>query len=714
MTALTNQSTPSVTHATFPKTHSKNEADHPRRSLFSLASVSIGFSMAFGLLACSSSADSDRLIVDARKVAAVGEEAVLEVQLAEVTGQVDYSFSFDQDVFGDADIKVRNDGSGVFTFRPIGKDIGNLVLTVAATDGLGFAETTVDVEVRSTVGLASMPRFRRPLGEGTSLAVEQDDCVEVEVLIDDQDTADVEISQVAPLIEGATLQDDGAGAAVWRWCPTDAQRAERDRYVLTLGADDGENPQALKRYLVVFDTPGKLGCPGQLPSVKHTAEDSATLDSIRVIAGISDTEGLKAAPLVVLGEGRSAVQYTMILESGDSRNGQWAATLPNPVLDETIGTVRELAYTIVVEDNDGLGSDCDNQVKENFSIEVTKPNDGPVLDYCAPCESDLQCGGDKDLCLEAGVLGVASCAIACDDDSDCQTGSLCSPEDVESVNGRKGRQCIPENDLCIIERCADGTLEPNDSRTEAAPLSPGTVENLKICPIGHLAADEDWYELNLETDSDVDFGINADIYPNLDIRIFDDAGILVAASEDWGSTDSVSRCFPQGKYHARVYSAFAQESSYSLNFAPSPSACAVSECTADPFEDDDNADQARLPDFEGSLYQAGGNSICTGDQDWIKVYLFGDESIYGTLTFEQTLETEDLDFLVYDEAGNLLINCTADDASGCTQNGQSGDSNESFQFTATTAQFHYVVVNGFDGSENSYDICLSLTAGVCL
>ena len=126
-----------------------------------------------------------------------------------------------------------------------------------------------------------------------------------------------------------------------------------------------------------------------------------------------------------------------------------------------------------------------------------------------------------------------------------------------------------------------------------------------------------------------------------------------------------------------------------------------------------NPEQARLPDFEGFVYRATGNHICAGDQDYFKVFLFGNETVYGNLTFEQTTPNEDLDFLVYDESGALLTQCTAEDTSGCTDNGQSGTSNETFSFTAPDAQFYYVVVNGFDGAENDYDVCLAVQDGLC-
>lgn len=673
------------------------------------------------VLGCAGETDSGRLTGPGPQVAAVGQELNISLELAGAQGDVDYSVGFDHQAAGVLDTVVRPDGSALVTFRPTGQDIGELMLKVSARDAVGYAETEVAIEVRSTIGAATVPRFNRPQGEGTAIQTEQDDCVELDILIDDQDTAAVDIVQVPPLIEGANLQPDGPGAAIWRWCPTPAQRAERSRYVLTLGADDRDNPKTLKRYLIVLHDGGKIGCPGSPPVVEHVAADHDSVKAVEIRARVTDAEGLGGAPLVYFtSTGRADPtrlkqlgQLTMQLESGDDRDGEWVARIPNPALAAGVGQPVPLEYLIIAGDNDGRGNGCNHKTTETFAVQVTRPEGGGGQPTCTPCDADIQCGDADDLCLATGGIGQASCFSGCASDAECGPGFYCSPAQLTSVDGATGRQCVPEDDVCEISSCDDDRFEPNGQRDIALALAPGANPDLMMCPIGHLASDEDWYKVELDTDSDVELALAGDVYPNMDLRLFDESGALVAASEDWGSTDSVSRCLAAGTYYARVYSAFAGENPYSLDLATSPGSCPVSECTDDAFEDDDDPAGARLPDFEGFVHRATGNHICTGDQDYFHVYLFGDETVYGTLTFEQTTPAEDLDFLVYDESGALLTPCTPDDLSGCTENGQSGTSNETFEFTAPTAGIYYVVVNGFDGAENDYDVCLSLEPGLC-
>jgi hypothetical protein len=668
--------------------------------------------------ACGGSADTGRLSDPGPQVAAVGQELTISLDLAAVQGQVAYDFEFDKSVAGPARIVARPDGSALFTFRPTGKDIGELSLRAVARDEIGAAETVIPISVRSTIGAATVPRFQRPQGEGTALEIAENDCVEVDILIDDQDTSSVDLVEVEPVIEGGTLQDLGGGEAVWRWCPTPAQRAERSRYVLTLGADDRENPKSLKRYLIVLHDGEKLGCPGTAPSLTHAAADHESLDSIEVRADVTDTEGLAGAPLVYFFVGDQfptkldqAEQLTMSLLSGDDRRGEWVAHIPNPALDAPAGQSVSLTYAIVVNDNDGRGNGCDHVTTERFTVKVIPPEPTTGLGACEPCDADVQCGGPGDLCLSAGSFTESFCFTSCDSDDDCGSGFYCSPEPLTSVDGAEGRQCVPEDDVCEVVTCEDDRYEPNGRAAAALAIEPGLTDELMMCPIGHLASDEDWYKIELTEDSEIELELSGDVYPNLELRLFDANGLLVAASEDWGSFDSISRCLPAGEYYARVYSNFAGENPYTLELSTTPGTCPVAECIDDAFEDDDSLEEGdhRIPDFEGSVYRQPSNYICTGDQDWYYVFLFGGETIYGTLEFEQTTPNEDLDFLVYDGTGLLLTPCTPDDLSGCTENGQSGTSNETFEFTAPgEGGDFFIVVNGFDGAENSYGICLGL------
>src|SRR6185295_4934698 len=112
-----------------------------------------------------------------------------------------------------------------------------------ASDGDHDSTLPVTVEVRSAIGDATTPVFRQPLGTGTTLDLAVHTCVDLDVIVEDQDSVAVTIAQEEPVIEGAQLDQTGPLTATWHWCPSRPQIDGDDRYTLTLSADDGDNPK---------------------------------------------------------------------------------------------------------------------------------------------------------------------------------------------------------------------------------------------------------------------------------------------------------------------------------------------------------------------------------------------------------------------------------------------------------------------------------------
>lgn len=693
------------------------------------------------LLACGTGGPQIRGLED--QVTAVGTELVIELSATSEGGD-DIRFSYDSNASITADrggLNQRPGSSAVFTWTPTAADIGVYTFDFRATNSTGESTESITIEVRSAIGLDSLPVFRRPLGAGTALDVSEDDCIEVEILVDDQDSAEVLLTEEEPRIDGAELvQDDGLSGR-WQWCPTKAQKAAQDRYMLTIGADDGDNAIALKHYQVILRDSTERICPGEDPIILHTAADVDTANGIILSATVEDDIGIHGAVSLYYSDTRpsdppdlgSMVLAPMELVNGSVKSGTWKVTLPNPVVDEEPGAAATLYYAIVADDNDDRVGSCDNSSTLGFEMLVTNVGGTGELGQCEPCTSDRQCGGDKDLCLAVGPEAEPFCFTACDDDAQCSAGYRCSPDALNSADGNSGRQCIPEDESCSEFTCEDDAFEQNDGISQSVALSPGSHEDLRLCPFKLYAADEDWYEITLEEDAEVTIAIDGDVDPNIDLRLLGKDGTLIAVSENFGSTDSLSRCLPAGSYYVRAYSylfySFSEDmgNDYRLDYTQTASDCgAPTSCQDDPFEDDDDTSTARIPDFGGfgdSEWLASGNQICTADQDWYLISAYNAGShISARITFEQTSLEEDLDILIYDAGGNLVTQCTEDDPTGCTSNGQSGDSNEHLVFQPppecslpfacdeglTCAPCDYfVVVNGFAGAENGYDICLA-------
>jgi len=82
------------------------------------------------------------------------------------------------------------------------------------------------------------------------------------------------------------------------------------------------------------------------------------------------------------------------------------------------------------------------------------------------------------------------------------------------------------------------------------------------------------------------------------------------------------------------------------------------------------------------------------------------------LVFEQENSQQDLDIHLHDEHGVDLTPCSPEEPESCSlDNGQSADSDEHFELEAPAACqpcTFYVVVQGFGGSQNRYDISIAL------
>jgi hypothetical protein len=212
------------------------------------------------------------------QVAEVGSELTIELNGTDADGdRLEYGFHAADlaEIEERAEITRAPSGAGVFRWTPIAADIGEHAFDFTVSDGARSSMVTISIEVRSAVGAASAPVFRQPLGSGTTLDLGQEACVELEVVVEDQDSARVEITQGEPVIAGATLTARDGLSASWRWCPTSAQQAERS-HALVLAADDGD-ARTVKHFVIVLHGGGGSGSACQ----DDGAEDDDTEDQAR-------------------------------------------------------------------------------------------------------------------------------------------------------------------------------------------------------------------------------------------------------------------------------------------------------------------------------------------------------------------------------------------------------------------------------------------------
>jgi hypothetical protein len=630
-----------------------------------------------------------------------------------------------------ASLAQRPDGTGLFILRPQATEVGTWAYDFTASDGGMSSTLTVQIEVRSAIGEATLPVFRHPLGQGTMLDLRTQSCVELEIMVDDADSTSVTIAQEEPRIEGATLTPGQRKTATWKWCPTPAQKEADDRYLLRLSADDGENPKRTINYAIVLRRPVGAGCAGTPPQITHTPASDETLVAVDVIARVDDDVGLKSAPLIYYGTTHPGAspnlgklvadgllyQSEMALIAGSGKSGTYKAQLPNPVADKPAGASAKLYYVITATDSDDPKGSCDKFTESRvYEMTVTNPGGQGNLGLCEECTHDVQCGGGGDLCVRIGEAGDGYCARACTAAGECPSGYSCSEDPVRSVGGIKARQCVPVAGTCnaAVASCTDDAREPNDTRAEglAQPaLTPGTHANLVSCPSYGSFSDEDWYKIELTTDSKVSLSLVGTRASDLDLDLFKADGTFVATSKGPESEEGIVKALVKGTYVVRAKARAilgktrVERNPYTLTYAT------AAPCVDDMYEDDDTIAQARpQPALWG--FTITNNQICSGDDDVFKVQAAVGETIMIDLRFTQTKPTENLNLHFLDASGVDLTPCSEAMPQTCSSfSGQSNDSNEYFEYTVPVEDnctnrlcTYYIVVRGFGGSENRYDI----------
>lgn len=678
------------------------------------------------LAACGGGEAPELAGIDDQRVA-VGQELTFELRATDADGDaLDYTFASDVPDLGTrAVITVAPSGNGVFRWRPLAADVGTWHFDFTASDGDHATTQPVTIEVRSAIGDDTMPVFRQPLGTGTTLDLAIKTCLDLDVLVDDQDSVQVTIAQAEPVIEGAELTQTTAFTAVWHWCPSRDQIDADDRYTLALSADDGDNPPTIKNYLIVLRPPPQQNCPGDKPVVTHTPANVSQLVDLTIDATITDDHGLRQAPLLYWSTTAPATppnlaamqQVTMLQISGSLTNGVWAADVPNPVATMPTGAMATVYYVIVAADDDDPVGSCDHETQAPltgaYQMRVTNPGGQGNLPVCSTCSADVQCGDADDNCVRVGVDDF--CLRSCSVPGDCPANYTCPTGPVTSVGGVSARQCQPVSGSCTMTMtCTDDTFENNDTKAQAGaqPAITPMTYNFVSCPLADGSNDdEDWFKFVIAADATATFTLAGMAVSDLDLAIYDNAGTRLASATGPTSMETLSKCLVPGTYFVRVYAFGAGAmNGYSLTYGRVAGACPAV-CVDDGREPDDDLMHARTIVYP--LYTSTMNQICAGDDDWYKVLMFDGEHATIDLTFTQPTAAEDIDLHWFDSTGVDLTPCSEAAPATCTAaQGQSADANEHFEFTApavcSALCTYYVAVRGWAGAENRYDIRINV------
>jgi hypothetical protein len=680
-----------------------------------------GFTCLATAVACGPSGRPPELTGLSDQVAQVGTELTINLEGTDPDGD---SLSYDfhaadlRDLDGHAEMTRSRSGAGVFRWTPLGADLGQHAFEFTASDGGNTTTVTITIDVRSAIGSATAPVFRQPVGNGTTIDLSQQPCVDLDIAIGDQDSARVKISQDEPVIDGAELHAKDGLTATWHWCPTREQQAEA-RYTLVLSADDGDNPRTVKNFLVVLRGGSGASCPGTAPVIAHTPHDVSSILDLTIDATVTDDKGVKDAPLFYYATSAPATppdlsrmtQLTMAPVSGDRTNGVYRARVANPVAQLPAGTRQTLYYVFATSDDDDTTGTCDHAtISPVYTMAVTSTGSAS-LPACSACSSDAQCGAGNE-CVRMGSTGASYCLAACG--AGCAAGYTCSTQPLPSVDGKLGLACVPQSGSCETSptACADDTWEVNDSRSDAShnPVLTPDLYDLISCPstTSTTRANDDWYKIVVPSDQRVDLQLAGGPESDLDLHLYHSDGTVVTASTSLDPDEEISACLPAATYYVKVNGYGSARNAYLLSYDTHAEACNTT-CVDDSHEDDDTYSQARLA-YAG--YSSVGNVICPDDDDWYKVTLTTGKVLTVDLAFTQASDAQDLDLHLYKNSLDLTPCDTSNPAACSPDHGQSGSSNEHTTFTAPAGCAagcdYYVVVRGYDHSSNTYGITIKI------
>jgi hypothetical protein len=256
---------------------------------------------------CDSGAAPD-LVGLSDQTAVVGTELVLELEGTDADGDnLSYGVKADVSLDGVATVSQTPSGNGVFRWTPMASDVGQRAFDFTVSDGDHTTTVSINIDVRATA--AGIPVFRQPLGTGRVVNLSTDPCMTIDIVIEDEDTAQVSIVEDPPTITGAELTVTGGLTASWHWCPTSAQVADSNRYTLLLSADDGEH-HTTKEFVIVLGA----GPAGASLIINEVDYDNIGTDSIEMVEllNISSASLSLAGLKVALVNGSTNMAYQTI------------------------------------------------------------------------------------------------------------------------------------------------------------------------------------------------------------------------------------------------------------------------------------------------------------------------------------------------------------------------------------------------------------------
>lgn len=574
---------------------------------------------------------------------------------------------------------VSSPSGGEFVYAPLSSHVGEHEFVLKMKSSMGTSQQVLRVKVLPAAG--SAPVFLRP-GAGGAFDLAQDPLVAVDVEVRDDDSTELTLGVAQGLPTGAEWIVTGPKSGHLEWRPTPDQVDASDRWPLVFEASDGQHDATTHSYLVILRRGAKEGCPGEAPAVAFKSpkkgEKVPNQAGYEVTFTASDDKGLRDAPVLYwTTEEQEDLQAPNFAEfqvvPAQEVNGAFVARVPSFGLAE--GEERIVYAVISATDNDDpTGTACDHRTDSSVLrfIALGSSSSDQKASLCAACDFSSDC--DSGVCAVSPYGGV--CLTRCGG-GECPGAVTCNAS--TSMEGGIQQTCGSWAALCpdlgggTTGPCEPDPYEANNTWDKAAAAGKDGVQ-ATICE-----GDSDFFTVDVAGDTQLAINLapaNSST-GDLDLRLLDSSGSIVAVSAHDGTEESIVLCAPQAAtLIVEVFGYDGGTGAYSIELVTSSKTC----CVDDVGEPDDNETQARLLEFPG----LGEGSICPYNDDF---FVF-------TVTSPQPVElvlaggNADLDLIVYGPSGSIV-------AAGETP----GD--EEVTWNAVAGK-HYLRVFGYMGDFGEY------------
>lgn len=588
-----------------------------------------------------------------RQTGTVSETLRIAIPVTNPSGvALRYAFAAEREIPALESVSSISGGpsGGELRWTPLSSHVGTheLTITIASPSGEAYDQTSVLVEILPSSD--SAPVFLEP-GAGGTYDLTRDPCVRFHVEIRDDDSPGVEIRARGELPNGASLEQSGGKSADFDWCPSPDQIAAAERWTIALSADDGDHPPVPHDYVVVLRSGGGSGCDGDPPAIElvepRGGQRVTSGTGYDVVVAVTDDVGLREPPILYYTtetpSDPSRPDVTLFSQALFESEGGDRYRARVPSLGLAVGSSEEVFFVVSATDNDDpTGTFCDHRTETLLNSFFAVGGEGGGLATCARCVSSLDC--DSGIC--APSAGGARCLERCA--GSCSGGREC--ESVTTSEGGRASACTGAGGsvaLACTASCTNDANEPNDTRATATPLS--RAASGQIC-----AGDRDVFRISgarsgAEVAVVLDGFVSRD--GDLDLRLLDGDGRILASSAGVSNSESISYCAPNADpLYAEVFGFLSAANPYNLSVSITPGSC----CVNDALEPDDSVGAGRAivgGDFEGTL--------CYGDNDYRTFELTRASRVVVTIVADGLAV---VDIELYDASGTFIA--SSSDAGG--------------------------------------------------